>query len=369
MSTPLRLRFFAHSWRSDWNHGNAHFLRGLADELRKLGHEVRCYEPELSWSFVNLLQETSAQQSLNDFTKAFPDLDLGTYPADNLEAFADAELHDADVVVLHEWTSAPVANAILNAKRRYGFRALFHDTHHRSYTNPREIAQLRIGEFDGVLAFGEAVRRIYLNAFHARRAWTFHEAADTSRFHPYSAPGRSEINWVGNWGDEERTRELREFLIEPLAELPSVKAAVYGVRYPDSAKCQLEKAGIEYRGYLPNLSAPGVYARSALTLHIPRRCYANGLGGIPTIRMFEAFACGVPLVCSPWTDFENLFRSNQDFICVVDGRAMAAEIAYLLGDEPARRQLSENALETIQQHHTCFHRARQFEEICEELNR
>jgi spore maturation protein CgeB len=50
MSTPLRLRLFAHSWRSDWNHGNAHFLRGLADELRGLGHEVRCYEPENGWS-------------------------------------------------------------------------------------------------------------------------------------------------------------------------------------------------------------------------------------------------------------------------------------------------------------------------------
>ncbi|PYV47137.1 MAG: hypothetical protein DMG94_07380 [Acidobacteria bacterium] len=50
----LRLRFFAHSWRSDWNHGNAHFLRGLVDELARLGHEVRCYEADNAWSYVNL---------------------------------------------------------------------------------------------------------------------------------------------------------------------------------------------------------------------------------------------------------------------------------------------------------------------------
>lgn len=369
MSTRLRLRFFAHSWRSDWNHGNAHFLRGLADELRKLGHEVRCYEPENSWSFTNLLQETSAQASLNEFERAFPDLDVSTFPAEGFEAFADCELCEADVVVLHEWTSARVANAILDAKARHGFRALFHDTHHRAYTSPHEIAQFPIAEFDGVLAFGEAIRRIYLNGFNSRRAWTFHEAADTWRFHPDSDSDRSEINWVGNWGDDERTRELREFLIEPLAALNYIQAAVYGVRYPEHAKSQLKDAGIEYRGYLPNLSAPRVYARSALTLHIPRRCYANGLGGIPTIRMFEAFASGVPLVCSPWVDVENLFRPNQDFICVPDGRSMTEEIAYLLRDETARHQLATNALQTIQQRHTCLHRAHQFEEICEELDR
>ena len=63
----------------------------------------------------------------------------------------------------------------------------------------------------------------------------------------------------------------------------------------------LRRAGIEYRGYLPNLEAPAVYAQSRLALHVPRRQYANGLSGMPTIRVFEALACGIPLLCSPWT--------------------------------------------------------------------
>ena len=369
MKNQLRLRFFAHSWRSDWNHGNAHFLRGLADELRKLGHDVRCYEPEGAWSYVNLLKEPSAQQSLQDFRAAFPDLALVSYSPNDFEAFADSELRDADIVVVHEWNSPAIVNAILAVKARYGFRALFHDTHHRSYTSPHEIAKLRIPEFDGVLAFGEAIRQIYVDIFKAQRAWTFHEAADTARFQPHAGDEKSEVNWIGNWGDDERTRELQEFLVEPLAALRPLRAAVYGVRYPHTAKSHLQQAGIEYRGYLPNLSAPRVYAHSALTLHIPRRCYANGLSGIPTIRMFEAFACGVPLICSPWTDLEGLFRPNQDFVCVPNGRAMTAEIAHLLHDEVARRQLSRQALNTIQQRHTCLHRATQFEEVCQELGR
>ena len=64
----------------------------------------------------------------------------------------------------------------------------------------------------------------------------------------------------------------------------------------------LQRSGIEYAGYLANLGAPEVYARSRLALHVPRRQYANGLSGVPTIRVFEVLACGIPLVCAPWAD-------------------------------------------------------------------
>jgi len=368
MRSRLRLRLFAHSWRSDWNHGNAHFLRGLADELRKSGHEVRCYEPSTAWSLVNLMQEPLAARSLAQFRETFPDLSVQVFPPDNL-SFLDDELKDADIVVVHEWNSPELGYEILRLGRRHDFRTLFHDTHHRSYTAPEQIGRFPIRDFDGVLAFGDTIRRIYVEGFAARRAWTFHEAADTAHFFPRQNQQATEISWIGNWGDGERTRELQEFLIEPLAFLQRAQAAVYGVRYPQHARRQLNRAGIEYRGYLPNLSAPDVYSRCALTLHIPRRCYANGLSGIPTIQMFEAFACGVALVCSPWNDLEGLFQPNQDYITVPDGKAMTAQIAYLLRDEDARKQLAEHASQTIRRKHTCAHRARQFEEICEELGR
>ncbi|PYV47136.1 MAG: hypothetical protein DMG94_07375 [Acidobacteria bacterium] len=81
------------------------------------------------------------------------------------------------------------------------------------------------------------------------------------------------------------------------------------------------------------------------------------------------FACGVPVVCSPWEDHEQLFKPNEDFICVPNGRVMKAEIAHLLRDDAARGQLSKSALETIQQRHTCRHRAIQFQDICQELGK
>ncbi|HYL12695.1 MAG TPA: glycosyltransferase [Terriglobales bacterium] len=371
MRQRLKFRMFAHSWVSDWNHGNAHFLRGLAHELVKLGHEVRCYEQEDSWSRSNLEQEGAeiAKRATQQFYDSFPELRVEFYRNDdNFERFATEQLRGTDIVIIHEWNPPQVVNKLLSLKQKLGLRALLHDTHHRAYTSPREILELNLGLFDGVLAFGRAIQRIYQEGFGIPRAWTFHEAADMAHFHAFQAQKNTDVIWVGNWGDEERTRELDEFLIQPVANL-GAKVGVHGVRYPKAAREALAQAGIQYRGYLSNLQVPQAYAQSALTLHVPRRFYANGLSGVPTIRVFEALACGIPLLCAPWTDTEGLFREGKDYICLSHGQAMEAEIRYLLRDEKARSQMAAQGLETIRQRHTCAHRAQQLLEICEELGR
>jgi spore maturation protein CgeB len=177
--------------------------------------------------------------------------------------------------------------------------------------------------------------------------------------------------WIGNWGDEERTQELMEFLVGPSERLVAAhrRVLVHGVRYPEEARKTLERSGIEYSGYLPNLGAPEVYARSQLALHVPRRQYANGLSGVPTIRVFEVLACGIPLVCAPWTDTEGLFRPHQDYVLAENGEEMGERLNELLESEDARRQIAVSGLETIRQHHTCRHRAEQLMEICGEITR
>ena len=106
-----------------------------------------------------------------------------------------------------------------------------------------------------------------------------------------------------------------------------------------------------------------------MTIHVPRRFYANGLSGVPTIRVFEALACGIPLVCAPWTDTEGLFTQGRDYVCVPDARAMESEIRRLLRDDAARSQMAEQGLKTIRERHSCEHRAKELLEICEELVR
>lgn len=370
MTGQLRICYFAHSWVSDWNHGNAHFLRGLMRTLVRMGHEVRCYEELGAWSLKNLVHSEGENSivAVDKFRRHYRELDIRFYYLDaSLPEFLEQELRGADLVLLHEWNEPALVNAVLALKSKLGFRALFHDTHHRAYSCAREILQFHLHLFDGVLAFGEAVRSIYADGFGLSRAWTFHEAADIETFRPLPFGKDIDVLWIGNWGDEERTRELQEFLIRPAASLPGCRYVAYGVRYPSLALRKLNEAGIDYRGYLPNLNSPQVYARSRLALHVPRRQYTNGLSGIPTIRVFEALACGTPLVCSPWSDAENLFRAGVDYLVVPSGRAMKMHVERLMGDPDACRQMAENGLETIRKRHTCQHRAQQLMEIYEEL--
>lgn len=370
MKQKLEIALFCHSLVSDWNHGNAHFLRGLVRELMRLGHRVRCYEELGSWSLTSLMKNEGERAigAIDQFRHSYPELDIRFYRADeSFHKLIAEDLNGTDLVLLHEWNDPFVVNSILALKKKYGFIALFHDTHHRAYTRAGEILKFHLHLVDGVLAFGESIRRIYLQGFGVPRAWTFHEAADVEKFRPFDREKEVDLIWVGNWGDEERTRELQEFLIGPAASLPDFRVVVHGVRYPDSALHKLHEAGIDYRGYLPNLKCPEAYAQSQIALHVPRQQYANGLSGIPTIRVFEALACGIPLVCSPWNDEENLFRPGEDYVVARNGDQMAAELRFLLNDEKARQQLAEQGRKTICERHTCAHRANQLMSIVEEI--
>jgi spore maturation protein CgeB len=337
-----------------------------------MGHRVTCYEQLGSWSLTNLVRYEGerAIDAIDEFRRVYPDLNVQFYNTDaGFADFAQAQLRGADIVIIHEWNDPVAVNTILQLKQQIGFRALLHDTHHRAYTSAAEILKFRLDLFDGVLAFGEAIRRIYIDGFGIARGWTFHEAADVDAFKPLPLGKRDDLVWIGNWGDEERTKELQEFLITTATQLKHRSFAVHGVRYPEEARRMLADAGIQFRGYIPNLRAPEAYGRSSLSLHVPRRQYTNGLSGIPTIRVFEALACGAPLLCSPWTDAEGLFRPGEDYICVPDGRAMVAEIERLLGDDLARRQIADNGLETVRRRHTCAHRARELLEIVDQLGK
>jgi spore maturation protein CgeB len=83
------------------------------------------------------------------------------------------------------------------------------------------------------------------------------------------------------------------------------------------------------------------------------------LPGIPTIRVFEALACGIPLVCAPWEDSEDLFRPGEDYLVAKDGAEMTTHLRALRDDPALRQSLVEHGLATIRARHTCAHRARE----------
>jgi spore maturation protein CgeB len=356
---------FYHSVLSDWNHGNAHFLRGIATELISRGHEVSIFEPRDSWSLKNLLAE-HGEAPVKKFLAAYPRLIPTRYNLDTLDL--DEALDGVDLVLVHEWNDHDLVRRIGEHRARNDYRLLFHDTHHRLVTDTDSMREYDLSNYDGVLAYGEVLRQLYELSGLANQAWTWHEAADTRVFRPWPPEKKSgDLVWVGNWGDDERTAELREFLIEPIRKL-GLKARIHGVRYPEHAKKTLAEADIDYAGWLANHEAPRVFSEFKCTVHVPRRPYVEALPGIPTIRVFEALACGIPLVCSPWNDAENLFTPGEDYLVARNGEQMARCLRDLLHDEAMADQLALRGFETIRARHTCAHRVDELLAIFSTLN-
>ena len=361
----MRIVYFTHSLASCWNHGNAHFLRGILDELIERGHRVEVYEPRGAWSMTNLLADHGSA-GLDAYRTAYPRLSSRTYREnDDVTALAQG----ADLVLVHEWNAYETVAALGRARARgASFSLLFHDTHHRAVSAPAEMEAYRLEAYDGVLTFGEALSEVYRRRGWGNRVWTWHEAADLRRFHPPDAAvARKNLVWIGNWGDGERTQELRDFLFRPASEA-DLPLDLYGVRYPPEALQMLREYGVRYYGWAPNAVVPRIFARHLATVHVPRRFYATILPGIPTIRVFEALACGIPLISAPWDDAEGLFSEGSDYLVARDEAEMTRHLTAVRADPDLREALAASGLETIRARHTCSHRVDELLSIAAELS-
>lgn len=363
----MRFALFCHSLVSDWNHGNAHFLRGVTAELLARGHDVRVYEPHDAWSARQLVRH-EGRAALDAFARSYPHLRSTRYRLEQIDL--DEVLEGVDVVLVHEWSPLELVHRLAEHRHasRRSYLLMFHDTHHRAVSAPAELERYPLAAFDGALVFGKALADVYRARSWTDSVWVWHEAADLRVYRqrpPHARPAR-DVVWIGNWGDGERTRELEEYLFRPAREL-RLHGSVYGVRYPLRARLRLWRAGLRYRGWTANHAAPALYHRHRFTVHVPRRFYAEALGGIPTIRVFEALASGVPLISAPWSDSERLFETGRDFLMARDGREMREHMRMLRADDGLARSLAAHGRRTVEARHTCAHRVDELLGICAQL--
>ena len=290
-------------------------MRGVASDLVARGIELEIFEPADSWSRLNLV-ENYGEEPIRRFHSCYPTLDSTAYNLNSLDL--DQKLDGVDLVLVHEWN------------------------------DPALIA--------AVLVYGASLQQAYEKLGWGNRIFVWHEAADTKVFYPRPVTEKSgDLVWIGNWGDDERTRELQEFLVQPASDL-HLSGDIYGVRYPEYAIADVTQAGLRYQGWLPKFELPGIFARHRVTVHVPRRPYAAQLRGIPTIRPFEALACGIPLISAPWEDSEGLFRPGTDYLIARSGAEMKTHLRDVLASNELASTLAKNGIETIAARHTCRHR-------------
>jgi spore maturation protein CgeB len=148
-----------------------------------------------------------------------------------------------------------------------------------------------------------------------------------------------------------------------------LSALVHGVRYPHSARAALAWAGVEFADYLPNFRVPDCFAAASATVHIPRRHYVRILPGIPTIRVFEALACGIPLVSAPWENSEGLFTVGADFLMACNGAEMRSCLEAIRHEPNWAKAMVRHGRATIEARHSCAHRVDELISICRALGR
>jgi len=352
----VKFALFYQSVISDWNHGNAHFLRGFMRALQQRGHEATCYEQEDNWSLRHLLAEEP--DAIEKFRSRFPDLRFERYRlGPDLGDWLIEKLRAADVALIHEWNEPEVARLVAEVARQLGVHTLFHDTHYRVALDDGYRESLDLPRFDRILAYSRSLAERY-RALGFRNVQVLHEAADVTVFGPRDVPKRDDVVFVGNCGDEDRIDDVERFIFESRRALPELRYAMYGVRYPERVlRAMGNGLNVEFRGRLANVDVPEVYSAAKVVLHVPRRQYVELLPGTPTIRMFEALASRACLVSSPWPDTDQLFTAGQDYALARDPDEMARTISRLVGDENAREELSRHGRETILARHTCGHRA------------
>ncbi|MBV8084345.1 MAG: glycosyltransferase, partial [Chloroflexi bacterium] len=191
----MTFALFYHSVISDWNHGNAHFLRGLMRALNRRGHETVCYEPRDAWSLKHLLEESPT--AIQDFERRFPDVKYERYDSGpGFETWLRQCLARADVAVVHEWNDPAVVRLIAQVCRELGVRSLFHDTHYRVVLDSAYRGQLDLEAFDAILAYSPSVAAAH-RGFGHRSVHVLHEAADTTVFGPRDVPKRDDVVFVG----------------------------------------------------------------------------------------------------------------------------------------------------------------------------
>ena len=301
-----RIVYFTHSLQSCWNHGNAHFLRGVLRELIARGHDGRGVRAAGNWSLANLI-EMRARPGWSRFAGCIPELSSTSVAPDAaLEPLVDG----AHLVIVHEWNDHALVAALGRACAPGAAPSACCST---TLIIARSARRRRCAPTtcQAMTACWRSARRCARSiAAGAGRAasGTWHEAADTRLFHPPAEEGeRAGLVWVATGATASATAELERFLFAPAAAA-GWRSDIYGVRYPGRSAGDAGRARRALSRLAPNARAPAIFARHLATVHVPRRYYATILPGIPTIRVFEALACGSRLVSAPWDDAEHLFR-------------------------------------------------------------
>jgi spore maturation protein CgeB len=349
---PLRIAIIGLSITSSWGNGHATTYRGLVRELVARGHDVLFLECDVPWyaGHRDLPQPPFGRTVLYE--------DLGALQRNHAEDIGAADLvivgsFVRDGVAVGDWVQAEASG--LTAFYDIDTPVTLARLHEPPPGEAPYLEARQIAGYDLYLSFtgGPTLARLE-REFGSPAARVLYCAVDPTLYFPEPLPLQWDLGYMGTYSDDRQPR-VERLLLQPARQWHQGRFAVAGAKYPDGIDWP---RNVQHIQHLPPAEHRAFYNRQRFTLNVTRDDMIEA-GWSPSVRLFEAAACGTPIVSDRWEGIETLLEPGRE-IFLADS---AAEVLRLLRELPEDERLAvgERARSRILAQHTAAHRAAQLE--------
>jgi spore maturation protein CgeB len=349
MTQSLRIVILGLSITSSWGNGHATTYRGLVRELVRRGHDLLFLERDVPW-YANHRDLANPPYGRTELYGSL----------DELRERFGSEVRDADLVIVGSYVPDGAAVGEWVQSRARGLAAFY------DIDTPVTLARLARGEheylrpdqiagYDLYLSFtgGPTLRRLE-QEFGSPRARVLYCSVDPELYFRDPRPFEWDLGYMGTYSDD-RQPTVNELLLEPARRLPAARFIIAGPQYPET---ETWPANVLHQPHLPPAEHRAFYNSQRFTLNVTRADMIAA-GWSPSVRLFEAAACGTAIVSDRWAGIESLLVPGEEILLA----ASAQEVVEILRTttEKQRLQLSVRARQRILAEHTAAHRAEQLE--------
>ncbi len=347
--SPLRIVIIGLSITSSWGNGHATTYRGLVRELVRRGHDVLFLEHDKPWYASNRdlpnppYGRTELYESVHDLKNLFVD-----------------DVRNADVVIVGSYVPQGVEVGQWVTRSAGGLRAFY------DIDTPVTLAKLARGDYeylspeliphyDLYLSFtgGPTLRRLE-REFGSPRARALYCSVDPDLYFPEKVELRWDLGYLGTYSPD-RQPTLESLLISPARKWARGRFVVAGPQYPDSVNWPANVARIEH---LPPAEHRSFYASQRFTLNVTRADMIRA-GYSPSVRLFEAAACGVPIISDNWDGLGTFFKIGEEIQVASNSEDVLSILQAT--SEAERRRIAQAARQRVLAAHTAAHRAAELE--------
>jgi spore maturation protein CgeB len=351
----LDIVIFGLSITSSWGNGHATTYRALARALTRRGHKVTFLERDVPWyrEHRDLPQpsfcKTELYADLREVPRKYGELVskadmviVGSYVPDGAALCDWVTTHAAGVTAFYD-IDTPVTLAQLESQ------------------DAGYITASLVPRFDLYLSFtGGPVLELIEKLYGSRRARTLYCCVEPQTHAPVSRPISWELGYLGTYS-EDRQPGLNQLLLEAARRMPERRFVVAGAQYPADIDWP---ANVERIDHVVPAEHSAFYCGQRYTLNITR-AQMTAAGFSPSVRLFEAAACGVPIISDRWPGLESIFTPGKEILTA----EIPEQVLNILQEIPEdrRRTIGEAARKHVLAHHTADHRVRQIEEYYSEV--